>query len=88
MTEEIGLFELTDFKSKNLKSGLFRGDQFNLTLLYSPYGNCIHSNKSDSKLIIEEYNVNTHKFMGCFDGKLNCEGKRIEVKASIHGTIP
>jgi len=92
LTQEVGLFELLDFKAANLKVGTFSGDQFRLILDNSPYSSetCTHTKyKSASKLIIEKYNAETdRKLEGCFYGKLDCAGQLLEINAAISGQIP
>lgn len=90
-TKEIGFFELLNFNATQLQSGTFEGDQFQLRLSYSPYSNTSCAQVSDpkkSKLIIEEYQANADKkFSGCFYGILDCDGKLVEVKTPILGTV-
>ncbi|EDN66271.1 secreted protein [Beggiatoa sp. PS] len=92
LTKEVGLFELLDFDAANLKAGTFTGDQFRLTLANSPYSSnaCTHAKyKSDSKLVIEKYNAETdRKVEGCVYGKLDCDGKLVEINVPISSTIP
>lgn len=90
--EEVGFFELLDFDANNLRPGIFEGDKFRLRLSYSAYshGDCTNVNyRRDSKLIIKEYAATEQgqKLTGCFYGKLDCEGKVIEVNAAISGFI-
>jgi hypothetical protein len=92
LTKEVGLFELLDFEAANLKAGTFTGDRFRLTLANSPYSSdiCTHDRyKGDSKLIIDQYNAETdRKVEGCVYGKLDCDGKLVEINVPVSGTIP
>lgn len=89
--KEIGLFELTEFEMSQLQPGTFGGDQFRLTLSYSPYssGTCVHDNyKQDSRLIIEKYSQAEKRIAGCLYGKVDCEGgKSIEINTAVRGKI-
>jgi hypothetical protein len=89
---KVGLFELLDFEATNLKAGTFTGDRFRLTLANSPYSNdvCTHAKyKGDSKLVIEKFNAETdRKVEGCVYGKLDCDGKLVEINVPVSGTIP
>ena len=89
--KEIGLFELAEFEMSQLQPGTFGGEQFRLTLSYSPYssGTCVHDNyKRDSQLIIEKYLEAEKQIAGCFYGKLDCEGgKSIEINTAVAGKI-
>lgn len=89
--KEIGLFELAEFEMSQLQPGTFSGDQFRLTLSYSPYSSntCIHDNyKQDSQLIIEKYSEAEKQIAGCFRGQLDCEGgKLVEINATVAGKI-
>jgi hypothetical protein len=90
-TEEVGLFELLDFDAANLRAGTFAGDKFRLTLLYSPYSEsaCTGAKyKRDSKFIIEKFSTDPDKKLaGCFFGKLDCDGKLVEINAAVSGVI-
>jgi len=88
--EEVGFFELLDFDVNKLAPGIFEGDQFRLRLSYSPFssGDCTNVNyHRESKLIVEKYMPTEQEFAGCFYGKLDCEGKVVEVNAAVYGII-
>ncbi|KHD07850.1 hypothetical protein PN36_06480 [Candidatus Thiomargarita nelsonii] len=88
--EEVGFFELLDFDVNKLAPGIFEGDQFRLRLSYSSFSreDCTNVNyQRESKLIIEKYSPTGQEFAGCFYGKLDCDGKVIEVKAAVSGVI-
>jgi len=88
--EEVGFFELLDFDVNKLTPGTFEGDQFRLRLSYSSFsrGDCTNVNyQSESKLIVEKYIATAQEFAGCFYGKLDCEGKVVEVNAAVSGVI-
>jgi PBP1b-binding outer membrane lipoprotein LpoB len=90
ITKEAGLYELTDFETKNLKTGTYNGQHFRLMLINSPYSDsdCNNANhKSDAKLTITEYNAENGQLVGCFYGKLDCGGKLIEINAPISGSL-
>ncbi len=91
ITKEVGMFELLDFAVSELQSGTFTGDKFRLTLVNSPYKDGVCSTaryKHESKLIIDEYNADTGQLKGCFYGKLDCDGKLVEINAAVSGLIP
>ncbi len=88
--EEVGFFELLGFDVNKLAPGTFEGDQFRLRLSYSSFSreDCTNVNyQSESKLIVEKYNPTAQEFAGCFYGKLDCEGKVVEVNAAVSGVI-
>ncbi len=92
VTKEAGTFDLLDFEAVNLRTGTFAGDKFRLTLDYSPYseeGTCTNTKyKHDSKLIVEKYNADTdRKLEGCFYGKLDCDGKLVEINTAVSGVV-
>jgi len=90
ITKEVGVFELQDFTATQLQAGTFTGDKFRLTLVHSPYkdGTCSHVRyKHDSKFIIDEYNADTGQLKGCFYGKLDCDGKLVEINAAVSGLV-
>jgi hypothetical protein len=87
-TLEAGFFELTDINVADLQPGMLNGNQFKLSLSYSPYSDdvCKHTAyRQDSKLLVEEYSSQTLK--GCFWGKLDCSGKLIEINAPFVGKL-
>lgn len=89
-TLEVGFLELLDFDEKNLIPSSYDGSEFQLRLSYSPYSttNCTNINhQNTSKLIIEKYAVSDRKFAGCFFGKLDCDGKLVEINASVSGKV-
>jgi len=90
-TKEIGFFELAEFDLSQLQAGTFNGNQFRLTLSYSPYSSdaCLHENyKQETQLIIQQYSETDKKIAGCFHGKLDCGGgKLLEINAPVAGKI-
>jgi len=89
-TSEAGFFELTDLNIKDLKPGILNGDNFRLSLSYSPYSDNICKNtsyQSDSKLVVEEYSSFSQTLKGCFWGKFDCSGKLIEISAPFSGKL-
>ncbi|MCK5665137.1 MAG: hypothetical protein KAI17_16720 [Thiotrichaceae bacterium] len=88
-TEENGFFELFDFDVKNLAVGTFNGEKFKVRLSFSPSISNAESctSRKTSKFIIEEYNAELNKLVGCFYGKLDCEKQHVEINAAVSGTI-
>jgi len=92
ITEDMGLFELTDFDAKKLKTGTYGGEHFRLMLFNLPDSSdseCANTNyKPESKLTITEYNADSGQMASCFYGKFDCGGKLIEVNATVSGKLP
>jgi hypothetical protein len=89
-TLEAGFFELTDINLKDLKPGVLNGDNFKLSLSYSPYSDniCKHTaDRPDSKVLVEEYASSSQTLKGCFWGKLDCSGKLVEISAPFSGKL-
>ncbi len=87
-TEEMGLFELSNFAIQDLQVGSFSGDKLKLALSYSAnHNDCtsVQANQ-DAQLLITEYANN--QVAGCVYGKFNCDqGKVVEVIAPFAGNL-